>query len=639
MPPLFDHSLLSIALFVFAGILIGHLLWYRDRSADEARIGDLETRYIKARSVARQRRQQRLAAVRRVAELEQLAEHSRNHTAELERREQSLAEAVASENRRSESLKAQLREVLQAKTEQERLTSDQARSHEELQHAYARMETELAALQAQRAAEWEILPSDHPKTSVERSESSEQIVVALQHRLAQAELERRQSAATLEQTQLDLAARCHDLDEVRAEHDAVVEELKQTVERVTSAETELAEAAAVNGEYQQLAEQLEAAAQTLFEQRELLRQRQQQLNDAHERLEEQVVQLGQGRSHQQALEELIHDREQQLVRVTEQLTTLSQESADAELVLQSLHERLAAVEAEKQALKKTVAQFDADLKTAAESYERDVQAADQRLVEEQQRRLRIQDQLDQREAELRSRANSSDALETETLRTALQSYETMQADLSDTTERLSEASLLFNELKVRFDDQSEQLQQARQAWTQSQADRQRLEESLQRQEREVAALSQQCDEQAASIRQLEQSNTTLVAERDTLRIGHQREIEDLQARFQYQLDDLTRRKSEIENLRGELALFEASKREIERYAEQLQSRTEECESLIDAKGQLELRIVALQDQVSGQRVTIERLQTELQSVSRKETESQRRVRPEDDRDSDTRRAA
>ncbi|MFG0267904.1 MAG: hypothetical protein ACF8AM_22535 [Rhodopirellula sp. JB055] len=47
---------LSAFMFVMGGILVGHLLWYRDRSRDVNAIKDAEKKYAKAKAAARSRK-------------------------------------------------------------------------------------------------------------------------------------------------------------------------------------------------------------------------------------------------------------------------------------------------------------------------------------------------------------------------------------------------------------------------------------------------------------------------------------------------------------------------------------------------------------------------------------------------------
>ena len=58
MSTLLELPFISSIFFILAGILIGHLLWFHDRSADSQKMTGLESRYFKARGSARQRKRE-----------------------------------------------------------------------------------------------------------------------------------------------------------------------------------------------------------------------------------------------------------------------------------------------------------------------------------------------------------------------------------------------------------------------------------------------------------------------------------------------------------------------------------------------------------------------------------------------------
>ena len=103
----------SLILFLLAGILIGHLLWYRDPSADREKNDQLEARYLQARSSAKQRKSQQLSLSKKVDELEQLAERYQKQVIQLQQAGAAKQREIDGEAQRTESLVSQLREVLQ----------------------------------------------------------------------------------------------------------------------------------------------------------------------------------------------------------------------------------------------------------------------------------------------------------------------------------------------------------------------------------------------------------------------------------------------------------------------------------------------------------------------------------------------
>ena len=149
MMDLIGLPLTSTILFILAGLLIGHALWHRDRSADVEKIHWLEKRYLQARRVARLRRQEQrhlrkqrddqqyeVGTIRQrlesnMVQMKALERKGEAATEELESVRGQLQEAteqIRQEQRRNDMLVTQLQEVLksqssleqQAKQQQER---------------------------------------------------------------------------------------------------------------------------------------------------------------------------------------------------------------------------------------------------------------------------------------------------------------------------------------------------------------------------------------------------------------------------------------------------------------------------------------------------------------------------------------
>lgn len=153
MIDLFGLPLSSTALFLLAGILIGHLLWYRDRSADSQQMNGLEDRYAKARGSARQRKNdaQRLQKLSdsqadelaslqqhyetlqgKTARLEQTHESTVVELNQLKRKHEKASANLNAEKKRAESVIAQMQEVLESKTALELETQDRREAVHEL---------------------------------------------------------------------------------------------------------------------------------------------------------------------------------------------------------------------------------------------------------------------------------------------------------------------------------------------------------------------------------------------------------------------------------------------------------------------------------------------------------------------------
>jgi uncharacterized protein (DUF3084 family) len=137
----------SIVLFVLAGIVLGHVLWYQDRSSDIEKINWLERRYLQARTIAshrkvelrtilrtRDQQQHELGTLRQRYEaglvqfkaLERSAETGCQELAALREQHRETAEQLSAELRRNEMLVRQLQEVLQSRSGLESQLSQQA---------------------------------------------------------------------------------------------------------------------------------------------------------------------------------------------------------------------------------------------------------------------------------------------------------------------------------------------------------------------------------------------------------------------------------------------------------------------------------------------------------------------------------
>lgn len=140
----FGVPVTSMVMLLLAGILIGHCIWYQDRSRDSEKIAWLEKRYFQSRKVSQSRKhyqhelrrmrdeqQFQLSSLRKdheatLVQLETLQRTAKSIIGQLEmvRGEQrETIKQLADERHRNEMLVAQLQEVLQAKTRLENRAS------------------------------------------------------------------------------------------------------------------------------------------------------------------------------------------------------------------------------------------------------------------------------------------------------------------------------------------------------------------------------------------------------------------------------------------------------------------------------------------------------------------------------------
>lgn len=317
MIDLFGVSLQSTILFVLAGILIGHLLWYHDRSSDDEKLNGLENRYAKARGSVRKRKQE-FATLQRDAEvqnsdLEQIREQQaallkqksdieeeyRNVSKEAERlrgEKQELTAALTAEQSRSETVIGQLQEVLRTKSESEEQVLTHSDSVAQLQSSHQQLESQLEQnaetisslnqskvdLESQVVQLNQALKAQLAETAAVHVQ--EQTIAELEQQIEQLKESYNQNIELLSQTQQDLVGRCEDLDSLRAECEAANVHRVELAEQLAVANTELSVAKSAATQNEDLAKDLELAASSLAEQRELLQIRESELIQCKEQL-------------------------------------------------------------------------------------------------------------------------------------------------------------------------------------------------------------------------------------------------------------------------------------------------------------------------------------------------------------------
>ncbi len=94
-------SFISVFMLFMGGILIGHLLWYRDRSSDLRAIKDAETKYNRARTAARNRKR-KFVLLSRDAKLFEQTSHECREEAD------SLRQSLSTQQQRADELEKEL---------------------------------------------------------------------------------------------------------------------------------------------------------------------------------------------------------------------------------------------------------------------------------------------------------------------------------------------------------------------------------------------------------------------------------------------------------------------------------------------------------------------------------------------------
>ena len=351
----------SAALFLLSGLLLGHLLWYRDRAGKAAENADLENRYVKARGSVKQRKTQ-LRELRKQNDtlteefanlqqahttlrsknkrLEQISELSKE---ELNQFRQSLNESevqLASEEKHRETVLSQLQELLATKSALEAENKSHQEGIEQLDQQFRQSVTELESAQCEL---------DTLRSSLRGHESDlddkQRCLDELERRVGTQEQSLEETSNTLQQTQQDLVARCSDLDVLRSERDTIDQELHGSKQSLAHLESALSSAATIQSERDEFATDLETAANSLAEQRHALELCESELslnkdhiNQLAQRLVDATDQIAEEHDNRTQLEQFNNACQSQLLELEEELRRRSDECAQLNLALNLAHE-------------------------------------------------------------------------------------------------------------------------------------------------------------------------------------------------------------------------------------------------------------------------------------------------------------
>lgn len=244
MMDLIGLPLTSMILFILAGLLIGHALWYRDRSADFEKIDWLERRYRQARKVARLRRQEQhhLRKMRddqlyeagtsrqryeaNLLELKSLERARDSVTEELERlraQHHEVSEQVGREQRRNDMLVDQLQEVLKTNASLEQQQHQQSERFRQLVAAVKREAPELTPriellIKADQSAHAGSTPPDRPPQEAAPMDDDPNQAIQLDKVREQLEellplrAESAESSLTIAEQRMELAAQQEEIE-------------------------------------------------------------------------------------------------------------------------------------------------------------------------------------------------------------------------------------------------------------------------------------------------------------------------------------------------------------------------------------------------------------------------------------------
>lgn len=379
---LLGMPLSSAALFLLAGTLLGHLLWYRDRGKNHTSDPELETRYLKVRSCLKQRKSQlkelqqhhdlidedltnlRQAHSTLRAKNKRLEQISLNSQEEINQFRHSLNEAeiqLGNEEKRNETIIAQLQELI----EQNALLTAGNQTHQE---SYAKLDQQYRQCESKLESAQDELDTARANAQIQKADQEQQhhTIQDLKHRIEISDQALEQANESLLQTQQDLVARCKDLDALRNERDRLAKQSQSHAQTLSKLETDLNLSKQIRAERDDFATDLATAANSLSEQRQALEQYESELELKNATIAEQRhqlsnlnLQLTDERENRSQLEQFNAACETQLAELESQLSNKTAECVSSELALDIAQNNNANAEAQISDLTLEVAQSNA----------------------------------------------------------------------------------------------------------------------------------------------------------------------------------------------------------------------------------------------------------------------------------------
>ena len=395
----------SAALFLLAGTLLGHLLWYRDRGKNSANDPDLETRYLKVRSSLKQRKTQvkelqkqnesntedltnlRQAHSTLRAKNKRLEQISQSSQEEINQFRISLNEAeiqLGDEEKRNQTVIDQLQELIEKNATLTAGNQAHQESFEKLDQQYRQCVSELET--AQYELDTSLAQARIQQTGQEQQHDT---IRDLEHRIESKNQALEQANESLLETQQDLVARCKDLDALRTERDQLEQQSQAHAQTLTQLKSDLTLSKQIQTERDEFATDLAAAASSLSEQRQALEKCESELElknadlaEQEQQLSELELQIADERENRSQLEQFNAACQTQLAELESQLSDKTAAAAQSDLALDIAQKTNADTQAQLSGLKAELAQSNAKKLTF-----RSKAAELQQLVEQQQQQV------------------------------------------------------------------------------------------------------------------------------------------------------------------------------------------------------------------------------------------------------------
>tara|TARA_R110002049_G_scaffold4601_5_gene32296 strand:+ start:420879 stop:422855 length:1977 start_codon:yes stop_codon:yes gene_type:complete len=531
--------LVSILMFILAGVLIGHLLWYHDRKADQRRISKLEDRYQLVRGTAVRRKQEFARLQSEVSSHQHLLDQTRAETndallrqqqadeqarvakqqlLQMQHEQRELSERLDEETRRSESVVAQLKEALQAKTKAEQCLAESAQSNastEEIADTYRARIEELQqqniALSEEHAQEIQSIRAEVNQTHdevienvrAEISQTHEQEIERLRSELVEAHEEEIEKLRAVVTEQAAAAAQT-----TRDKEGAIIR-LKDELQSQQKSHTETNQAIE---SVQHKIESLSAELQAVQTDRE-------RLNTALNEKSESLLLL------QQSHDDMTKDSEARIYEISSQLadtnrklqeiTTkynvavedLSQRHAEADHLNEKI-QQFESLQTQLEQANETIAQQQTRLEKQAEDLAHQQEQLAQHVQQAQAKESQIAElrQQEQELLELRESVKEIGELkvERETLTNQLADAKSTREQLAKVIATKESKIIELSKVVSEFDATKQQLAESKQQVAVLAADRQKLDQSYQALREQSESLQQQLSEGGQTIRALQE---------------------------------------------------------------------------------------------------------------------------------------
>ena len=587
----------SAALFLLSGLLLGHLLWYRDRGGKTAE-SDLENRYLKVRGSVKQRKTQiRTLQKQNDTLTEDLANLQQAHTTlctktkrleqasalskeELNQFRQSLNESevqLASEEKHREIVTAQLQELLAAKSAIEAENTSHHEGMEQLTQQYRQSVTELESSQS----ELDTL-RDRLRSQEAEMDNKQRSLAELECQVATQEQSLDETNNTLLQTQQDLVERCKDLDALRSERDALGQELTDSRQSLEHLESQLSSAATLQSQRDDFATDLEKAANSLAEQRLALESCESELTLKQDRIKQ--------------LEQQLADATDQIADEQDNRTQLEQFNTACQSQLMELEEELgrktetcAQLTDDLDHTRETTSQAQQQISTLLNELDQSQTTQDQlRILLEQKTRtiVELSDQIEQLSLRETRLATAEQTIQAYHQRgAALESTFVQQADRIRV---LSEQAVRIPQLELELKREQESLQEALRTIDARQASLSTAEHSCIETENELNETHHELTAAIAEIHALEkrlesltEDSLTLADDNDLLTATHRESV------------------AHVEAIERQLGDWQSHQQQLDAATTELVEVSKERDLLIQARSSLEASVTRLSNQITS----------------------------------------